>query len=130
MNVQKSDKDSQVKPDKATIEVALASLKQLSAAIACPDLPRRTRADESRWAAKITDALSVLTEALAERERDAARLDWLDSQSADGVHLEVCHKGSWAEGDLAKTATVFIGRKEFTARNSRIAIDAAMKETP
>lgn len=76
------------------------------------------------------EALSVLTEALAERGRDAARLDWLDSQSADGVHLEVCHKGSWAEGDLVKTATVFIGRKEFTARNSRIAIDAAMKETP
>lgn len=56
---------------------------------------------------------------------DAARLDWLESQFGDGVHVEGCHSGAWSERNLARCATVFYGNKEARATTIREAIDAA-----
>lgn len=59
------------------------------------------------------------------REKDAARLNWLESQFADGVHVEGCYTGSWDQATLKRVATVFYGSREGTGSTIREAIDAA-----
>ncbi len=86
------------------------------------------RAAASLWAihAAIEHMHTSLQAELAAAKRDAARLDWLDSQWRDGVHLEVCAKNTGLTWHgLYPSATVFIGDKEFHDLHVRSAIDAA-----
>ena len=59
---------------------------------------------------------------------DARLLDWLDSQAADGVHLEVCYSGSFDARTLDRKATVYVGRpqSEHRGEDARSAIRTAI----
>jgi hypothetical protein len=62
-------------------------------------------------------------------EKDAQRLDLLDSKWMDGIHVEVYGKRRgehWA--DARREATVYLGNKEFKADTVRAAIDAARSQ--
>jgi len=64
---------------------------------------------------------------LPEQEaKDGERLDWLDKQWADGVHVEVCATGSFSGCNLAKVATVYVGDAKHSATTVREAIDTAL----
>ncbi|MGE3923563.1 MAG: hypothetical protein AB7G13_11585 [Lautropia sp.] len=86
----------------------------------------------------------VIAALLAERDRlaaemghlsgDAARIDWLDRQWRDGVHLEVCAEqmpGGMTHHTLRPTAAIY-GRTSTvaTGASAREAIDAAMTKDP
>lgn len=61
-------------------------------------------------------------------ERDAARIDWIENQWRDGVHVEVCAVGdgtTWHS--LRKQACVYVGNSESYGDDIRAAIDAALK---
>ena len=53
---------------------------------------------------------------------DPERLDWCEEQSADGIHIELCHSGSFSGANLKREATVFLRNGEY-----RAAIDKARK---
>lgn len=82
---------------------------------------------EYRLAAEAVLALAATPPAPV--SEDAARLDWLDSQWVDGVHVEVCAKVAIADR-LVPISKVFSGRPQadFKAGDVRAAIDAAMQE--
>jgi len=67
---------------------------------------------------------------LAEARKDAGRLDWAESQWADGLHIEACGEGSCSGDRVQKIATVYFGKSECTRRTIRAAIDAAMAADP
>lgn len=59
--------------------------------------------------------------------RDAERLDWMESQRANCLHIEVGYTGSFSGANLVPFATVFIGCADgITRDNVRAAIDAAL----
>ena len=60
---------------------------------------------------------------------DAERIDWLEAQFANGVHVEGCFTGNWDQATLARAATVFFGSKEARGKTIREAIDAAIAST-
>lgn len=86
-----------------------------------------THKADYRLAAEAVLALAIAPPAPV--SEDAARLDWLDSQWVDGVHVEVCAKVAITDR-LVPISTVFSGRPQadFKAGNVRAAIDAAMQE--
>jgi hypothetical protein len=85
---------------------------------------RKNAVDELRALHAERDTLSAENARLA---KDAERLNYLESLSADGVHVELCHQGSFSAGTLKVAATVFVGRPqaEFTGATIREAVDAA-----
>jgi hypothetical protein len=56
---------------------------------------------------------------------DAERLDWLERQATNGVHVECCHSGSFSGANLQRTCTLFMPSGDHKADNLRDAIDAA-----
>lgn len=58
--------------------------------------------------------------------KDAARLDWIESQWTNGVHIEVCAIGKCSGDVLEKQATVFTRSGDHKSGTVRGAIDAAM----
>ena len=69
------------------------------------------------------DHIDTLTRERDEARRDAARLDWLDTQM-DGVHVEAGVAGG--EYQMSWFATVYTFCDEFRAGTVREAIDKAM----
>ncbi len=62
-------------------------------------------------------------------QRDSERLDWVERQSVDGIHIEYCHTGSFSGSNLKQVATVYVNGKEYKSDTVREAIDAAIQET-
>ncbi len=59
---------------------------------------------------------------------DAARLDWIENQWRDGLHVEACAVGDGSTWHaLRKQASVYVGNSEAYGDTIRAAIDAAMK---
>ena len=72
----------------------------------------------------------LLGDVIAEIERlqaDAARLDWIDSQWRNGVHVEACAKGDGTTWHALRRECTVYDAGEHSAENTRAAIDAAMK---
>ena len=72
----------------------------------------------------------LLGDVIAEIERlqaDAGRLDWLDSQWRNGVHVEACAKGDGTTWHALRRECTVYDAGEHSAENTRAAIDAAMK---
>lgn len=79
----------------------------------------------------LTERSALQPEAPCEDLADARRLDWIQRQWQDGVHVEVCGKGdgtTWRA--VVPAASVFVGPLTVTGSTLREAIDAAMKEGP
>jgi hypothetical protein len=60
---------------------------------------------------------------------DAERLDWLEAQFKDGVHVEGCYSGNFDAGTIKRCATVFYGTEEQRGTSIREVIDAARATT-
>jgi predicted sugar kinase len=75
------------------------------------------------YAGELLDHIDTLTRERDETRRDAARLDWLDTQM-DGVHVEAGVAGG--EYQMSWFATVYTFCDEFRAGTVREAIDKAM----
>ena len=72
----------------------------------------------------------LLGDVIAEIERlqaDAGRLDWIDSQWRNGVHVEACAKGDGTTWHALRRECTVYDAGEHSAENTRAAIDAAMK---
>ncbi len=72
----------------------------------------------------------LLTALMREIERlraDAGRLDWIDSQWRNGVHVEACAKGDGTTWHALRRECTVYDAGEHSAENTRAAIDAAMK---
>jgi hypothetical protein len=64
---------------------------------------------------------------------DTKRLDWIEAQWRDGIHVECCATGGPTVHGLRKTVTVYFADKACEGADIRDAIDgaiAATKETP
>ena len=74
--------------------------------------------------------VQLLGDVIAEIERlqaDAGRLDWIDSQWRNGVHVEACAKGDGTTWHALRRECTVYDAGEHSAENTRAAIDAAMK---
>jgi hypothetical protein len=94
-------------------------------------IPSQSFVDETRlfdreWFVPLLEHARSLERALAAAERDAARLNALDSLWREGVHLEVCATGGPTWHALHATATLFVGAKEYKGTSVREVIDAAL----
>ena len=72
----------------------------------------------------------LLGDVIAEIERlqaDAGRLDWIDSQWTQGVHVEACGQGDGTTWHAVKRACTVYGDGTHAGENVRASIDAAMK---
>lgn len=67
--------------------------------------------------------------ALFAAAKDAERLDWLERQSTNGVHVECSHSGSFSGANLQRVCTVFMPNADYKADTLRAAIDAARSAT-
>lgn len=114
------------------IKVAREAIAALRSALHGPDEALRPSmsmfANAADWNAAMDEWLA--TPPLLQKEegdgKDAARLDWLERQAGDGVHVECCHSGSFSGADLQRVCTVFMPKGEYDADTLRAAIDAAM----
>ena len=74
------------------------------------------------------DTIVALRARVAELGRDAGRLDWVDAQWRDGIHIEVCSVGNGTTWHgLHRKASVYIRGMDFVGGDEtiRAAIDAA-----
>ena len=72
---------------------------------------------------------ALFAERDATRE-DAARLDWIDSQWRNGVHVEACAKGDGTTWHALRRECNVYSAGEHSADNVRAAIDAARNKPP
>ena len=84
--------------------------------------------DAFKTCREAADEIKRLRAQLAERDRDAERLDWAERRWPDGIHAEGCaaNHGMTVHG-LHPAWTVFNGdHKTIPCESLRAAIDAAM----
>ena len=71
--------------------------------------------------------LTALMREIEGLRADAGRLDWIDSQWTQGVHVEACGQGDGTTWHAVKRACTVYGDGTHAGENIRAAIDAAMK---
>lgn len=83
--------------------------------------------DAHKFHVKISWAIEEMAAERHQLQKDAARLDWIDSQWTQGVHVEACGQGDGTTWHAVKRACTVYGDGTHAGENIRAAIDAAMK---